>query len=249
MDKTLAQLSQPQTVPHAASEAHYTGTLVPLARELFMSDPRRVAYVTIKVDREYRPGVGWVDGPGAWRFTSALQHQADTSAAIADTDTTAIPSHMLEQIAAETPRCCRDLRRWQVDELPVLDPHPESPAATTVLARVDRRPGRPVAEGHAAVRRLLDLLATEADGRLTRLVGNLVRSESETAPIDEPGQVYTGRLLAEPGCAGLLEVGGDDLDDVTSMLRTGPVCALLTDPQFEVGTYLVTPTVQFDRRA
>ena len=242
VDRTFARLSPAQAAGPDESERIYTGQLIPLARELFQSDPRRLSYETLRVVAEHRSGVGWTAPETAWRFTVATQVPADDQS---EADRTAIPESMREQIARLTELCCRDLHRLQVNQTAAWPDDDAAPASGAGAVLVLERAGNDaeLSEDSPESGTLVELSRAIAE-RGARVRVELVVSESETRAIREPGQIYTGALLPASDFLAVIEIDGSDdvigdvIDDLRDILERG---------RTRLRGYRVERTVQFAR--
>ncbi|QXW01327.1 hypothetical protein [Rhodococcus globerulus] len=81
------------------------------------------------------------------------------------------------------------------------------------------------------------------------ITANYVVNEDETAPVTEPGQLFTGRLLPESDKVGYLEFVFDNQHWAEQFFENPEIANLLLDLTFKhAAGYLVAERVEFDRR-
>ncbi len=224
-------------------ERHYLEVHSRWARNLLFDRPHLVSYHIDRATAAYDVRGGFGQRPDAWRWV-ILRIQPGARLALS--------AEEQELVAQDHRNCLRDLHSYLVDERVVVDELRGQTALVKYLFDFDHAPD---AIDAAPARRLEEVaqrigeLASSGRHCLRLLIVNLVTSEQENDPIDEPGQRPAGRIVAHSTKTGFIECYFDQQEWAEDLFVRPEVRALLRDPAFSrVRGYRVDEGCGFDHR-
>lgn len=209
MRHRIFQIDPSSRVSREEADRHYEKIHSPFARRLVLAESpwvTRYAWNRVQASRDVEGGFRL--RPSAWRFV--FMDLADE----AQREGVAIlPARGGQQLLQDHTRFLANMRPYDVDRSIRFDRRASPSASAKFLVTYDATTAHRSSEirsehGSVLAPSLAELLADAVGARL--YVTNSVSAESETEPIDEPGQQYTGRHLPEPTRAGIDELYFDN---------------------------------------
>jgi hypothetical protein len=249
MQTTLARFDPLATRLPELSESHYREVHVRLAAELLGSVPTIRQYSTYLVRRQYDATGHWNKHPTAWRFASQMIEAApvvpDDSAA------TAFPEEVRRRLAQDHRNCLRHLRRFDVEDEILMDACSGQLSTQRYFFEFERTADQSAETARAEFDGICAAIASLASGAagLRRLVRRGVMSEAETGPLDDDGQILTGRMLPATTMVGYLEIVFDSHYSAEQFfVRDDVRVAVLSEHFAGIEGYEVEEVVGFDKR-
>jgi len=249
MQTTLARFDPLATQDPELSEAHYRQVHVRLAAELLGSVPTIRQYSTYLVRRQYDATGRWHKQPTTWRFASQIVEPPpevpDGSAQ------TAFPEEVRRRLAQDHRNCLRHLRRFDVEDEVLLDAFSGQLSTQRYLFEFERAADTGAEAARTEFNRVAQTLASLVAGvaGLRRLVRRGVITEAEAGPLDDDGQILTGRQLPVSTMVGYLDVVFDNHYSAEQSFVRNEVRALMRNDHFSsIEGYEVEEVVGFDHR-
>ncbi|MFQ5516676.1 MAG: hypothetical protein ACE5E8_03805 [Acidimicrobiia bacterium] len=242
MSKSISRFRPVVQQSPAESERHYVEVHVPFAQRMLRGKPQVITYHTNLVVGEYDVRGRWQQSPTAWRFV-VLTFEEGASLAFTDDE---------KRIVSNDHRnCLQELRACSVAERVMFDQLSGQTSLAKYLFEFDRRPDTPHDEAKQHIEHIAERFLEAAHGAfgLRRVILNHVLSEAVTEPLDQEGQLITGRLRPDTDKTAYLEVYFDNDDWGGDLFEQPAIRELLADRCFAVAKgYLVDERCGLDRR-
>jgi hypothetical protein len=249
MQTTLARFDPLATRDSELSEAHYRNVHVRLAAELLGSVPTIRQYSTYLVRRQYDATGHWHKHPTTWRFASqiveAVLEVPDGSAQ------TAFPEEVRRRLAQDHRNCLRHLRRFDVEDEVLLDAFSGQLSTQRYFFEFERADDVSAEGARASFEEICHAIASLAVdvAGMRLLVRRGVMAEAEAGPLDDEGQILTGRQLPASSMVGYLDVVSDNAFNAELFFARNDVRDELRSNRFAtIEGYEVEEIVGFDKR-
>jgi hypothetical protein len=203
--KTISHFQPLAASTRAACDRYYREVHTRFARGFLRRMPNVRSYHVGLAEAGFDVAGGWAAPPWTFRYV-VLRFDPGSGLDLAP--------ELRERITEDHRIFLRELRGFSVEEEVLVDRLHGQTALVKYQFEYDRRPGEPAEAGVARLRAQLDRLrplAVDAFG-LRLLVVDHVRFETNSEPMDEPGQRSTGERLPETSRQAFVELYFDQAE-------------------------------------
>jgi hypothetical protein len=246
--KRIARFAVAHAVSAEEAERHYLDVHHRFARSCFRTATGIERYVTQRATAQYDVNGRFLERPKAWRFV--ITHTLDAGDLASSTDW--LPKEVTDEIWRDHTNFMRDLRSFEVEERCLVDRRSGQTNLAKLLFIYSLKDG---AGRDEAARSYLDehlpaLTEAVAEAYGARLfLTNMVMRELESAPVEEPGQRYTGRYLESTPILAFEEYYFDNAEWAGELFARPDICGRLRrSPFLDVQGLVVEERIGVDKR-